>query len=103
MRLVDMVDGVISAVIPDDPPALIAVVRDLITLRNAAESQLVIAAVTIDRLGLAKHAGSTTSKLLQANGAPRRAVGRVAVATDRYRVAGFGSHCWLLPRRISLD
>jgi hypothetical protein len=63
-----MVDGVISAVIPDDPPALIAVVRDLIMLRNAAESQLVVAAVTIDRLGLAKQSGSTTSKLLQATG-----------------------------------
>ncbi|WP_030165133.1 MULTISPECIES: HNH endonuclease signature motif containing protein [Actinomycetes] len=76
MRLVDMVDGVISAVIPDDPPALIAVVRDLIMLRNAAESQLVVAAVTIDRLGLAKQSGSTTSKLLQANGAAPAAASR---------------------------
>lgn len=41
--------------------------KDLTTLRSAVESKLAVCAARIDRLGLAKKAGSTTSKLLQAN------------------------------------
>jgi hypothetical protein len=68
MQLVDVVDDLIGMVVPDDPPSLVAVVRDLITLRNATEFQLSVAAAQMDRLGIAKASGSTTSKLLQANG-----------------------------------
>ena len=69
MRLLDVVDELIGVVVPDDPPGVVKLVQDLITLRNATEYQLSVAAAQMDRLGLAKASGSTTSKLLQANGA----------------------------------
>jgi hypothetical protein len=68
MRLLDVVDELIGLVVPDEPPGLLKLVQDLVTLRNAAEYQLSVAAAQMDRLGMAKASGSTTSKLLQANG-----------------------------------
>jgi hypothetical protein len=68
VQLLDVVDDLIGLVVPEDPPGLTDLVQDLVTLRNATEYQLVVAAAQIDRLGIAKVSGSTTSKLLQANG-----------------------------------
>ncbi|WP_437426163.1 DUF222 domain-containing protein [Williamsia muralis] len=69
MAVVDLVDEVIGVGFPDDSAGVVAVVRDLITLRNAVEARLAAGAAIIDRLGVAKRMGSTTSKVLQANGA----------------------------------
>ncbi|MFJ6094843.1 HNH endonuclease [Williamsia muralis] len=76
MAVVDLVDEVIGVEFPDDPAGVVAVVKDLITLRNAVEARLAAGAAIIDRLGLAKRSGSTTSKLLQANGAAPAAAAR---------------------------
>ncbi|WP_020104886.1 HNH endonuclease signature motif containing protein [Nocardia sp. 348MFTsu5.1] len=69
MRLLDVVDSLVDLVIPDDPGELLALAKDLITLRNAGEYQLAVCAAVIDQSGMARKAGSTTAKLLQANGA----------------------------------
>ncbi|WP_028462659.1 HNH endonuclease signature motif containing protein [Nocardia sp. 348MFTsu5.1] len=69
MRLLDMVDSLVDLVIPDDPKAVLGMTKDLITLRNAADHQLAVCAGVIDASGMARKAGSTTVKLLQANGA----------------------------------
>ncbi|PZT99216.1 MAG: HNH endonuclease [Gordonia sp. (in: high G+C Gram-positive bacteria)] len=76
MAVVDQVDDVIGVEFPDDPAGVVAVVKDLITLRNAVEARLAAGAAIIDRLGVAKTMGSTTSKLLQANGATPGAAAR---------------------------
>ena len=68
MRVLDVVDDVMGLVVPDDPPGVVGLIKDLITLRNATECKLSAAAAHIERLGIAKKSGSTTSKLLQANG-----------------------------------
>ncbi|PZU03508.1 MAG: HNH endonuclease [Gordonia sp. (in: high G+C Gram-positive bacteria)] len=68
MRMLDVVDDVMGMVVPDDPPGVVGLIKDLITLRNATECKLSSVAAHIDRLGIAKKSGSTTSKLLQANG-----------------------------------
>src|ERR1700748_2950237 len=69
MRLLEMVDDLIDLPIPDDANVVLGVVKDLITLRNVAEHQLALCAAVIDESGIARREGSTTSKLLQANGA----------------------------------
>ncbi|MFJ6094612.1 HNH endonuclease [Williamsia muralis] len=69
MAVVDLVDEVIGVGFPDDPAGVVAVVKDLIAVRNAVEARLAAGAAIIDRLGVAKRMGSTTSKMLQANGA----------------------------------
>ncbi|HEY9310904.1 HNH endonuclease [Williamsia sp.] len=69
MRLLDVVDSLVDLVIPDDPADLMALTKDLITVRNATEHQLAVCAAAIDQSGIARKAGSTTAKLLQANGA----------------------------------
>ncbi|CAM3075319.1 HNH endonuclease [Williamsia muralis] len=69
MAVVDLVDEVIGVEFPDDPAGVVAVVKDLITLRNAVEARLAAGAAIIDRLGVAKRMGSTTLKVAQANGA----------------------------------
>ena len=76
MAVVDLVDEVIGVEFPDDPAGVVAVVKDLITLRNAVEAQLAAGAAIIDRLGVATRMGSTTSKVLQANGAAPAAAAR---------------------------
>jgi hypothetical protein len=76
MAVVDLMDEVIGVVFPDDSAGVVGVVKDLITLRNAVESRLAAGAALIDRLGLAKRSGSTTSTLLQANGAAPVAAAR---------------------------
>jgi len=76
MAVVDLVDEVIGVEFPDDPAGVLAVVKDLIILRNAVESRLAAGAAIIDRLGVAKRLGSTTSKVLQANGASPGAAAR---------------------------
>jgi hypothetical protein len=68
VQLLGVVDELIGLVVPDDPPGLLEWVQQLITVRNATEYQLSVAAAQMDRLGVAKASGSTTSKLLQANG-----------------------------------
>ena len=40
MAVVDLVDEVIGVGFPDDPAGVVAVVKDLITLRNAVEARL---------------------------------------------------------------
>ncbi|MBA4025713.1 MAG: HNH endonuclease, partial [Gordonia sp.] len=62
-------EEMIDLVVPDDPGDLASLTKDLITLRNATESQLSVCAAMIDRLGFAKRAGTTPSKWLQDNGA----------------------------------
>jgi hypothetical protein len=69
MAVGDLVDEVIGVVFPDDPAGIVGLVKDLIALRNAVEARLAAGAALIERLGLAKRSGSTTSTLLQANGA----------------------------------
>lgn len=69
MRVIDTVDALTELVIPGGSADLLILVRDLITLRNATEHQLSVCAAVLDELGLARTAGSTTSKLLEANGA----------------------------------
>src|ERR1700748_1358409 len=69
MRLLEMVDDLIDLPIPDDANVVLGVVKDLITLRNVAEHQLAVCAAVIDESGIAREAGSTAAKLLQANGA----------------------------------
>lgn len=69
MEVQGLIDDVIGLVVPDDPGGLASLTKDLITLRNATEATLAVCAARIDRLGLAKKAGSTTSKWLQDNGA----------------------------------
>ncbi|WP_031331805.1 HNH endonuclease signature motif containing protein [Williamsia sp. D3] len=69
MAVVDLVDEVIGVEFPDDPAGIVGLVKDLIALRNAVEARLAAGAAIIDRLGVAKRMGSTTSKMLQANGA----------------------------------
>jgi hypothetical protein len=76
MRVLDLVDDVIGVVFPDDPVGVLATVKDLITLRNVTEYHLAVGAALIDRLGLAKQSGTTTSMLLQANGAAPVAASR---------------------------
>ncbi|MDV7135108.1 HNH endonuclease signature motif containing protein [Williamsia muralis] len=76
MAVVDLVDEVIGVEFPDDPAGVVAVVKDLITLRNAVEARLAAGATIIDRLGVAKRMGSTTSKVVQANGAAPAAAAR---------------------------
>jgi hypothetical protein len=69
MRVLEMVDDLVDLAIPDDANAVLGVVKDLITLRNVAEHQLAVFAAVVDESGIARASGSTTSKLLQANGA----------------------------------
>ncbi|ORM32494.1 HNH endonuclease signature motif containing protein [Williamsia sp. 1135] len=69
MRVLDSVAAVTELVVPGDSSELLMLVRDLITLRNATEHQLAVCAAVLDELGVARQAGSTTSKLLEANGA----------------------------------
>ena len=69
MRLLDTVDFLVDLALPDDPGNVLGVTRDLITLRNAIEHQLAVCAAVTDESGIARTAGSTTSKLLQVNGA----------------------------------
>ncbi|PVY29298.1 DUF222 domain-containing protein [Williamsia muralis] len=76
MAIVDLVDEVIRVEFPDDPAGVVAMVKDLITLRNAVEARLAAGAAIIDRLGVAKSLVSTTSKVLQANGAAPAAAAR---------------------------
>ncbi|MDV7132908.1 HNH endonuclease [Williamsia muralis] len=76
MSVVDLVDEVIRVEFPDDPAGVVAVVKDLITLRNAVEARLAAGAAIIDRLGVATRLGSTTSKVVQANGAAPAAAAR---------------------------
>lgn len=76
MAVVDLVDEVIGVEFPDDPAGVVAVVKDLTTLRNAVEARLAAGAAIIDRLGVAKPLGSTTSKVMQANGAAPAAAAR---------------------------
>uniref|UniRef100_UPI001C066E73 hypothetical protein n=1 Tax=Acinetobacter seifertii TaxID=1530123 RepID=UPI001C066E73 len=76
MAAVDLVDEVIGVEFPDDPAGVVAVVKDLITVRNAVEARLAAGAAIIDRLGVAKRLGSTTSKVLQADGAAPGAAAR---------------------------
>ena len=94
MRVVDLVDEVIGVVFPDDAAGAVGMVRDLITLRNAADFQLAVGAALIDRMGWAKRSGSTTSKLLQENGAaPATATRWLRVGTGLAgldRTAGYG-------------
>nr|WP_232232997.1 MULTISPECIES: hypothetical protein [Actinomycetes] len=100
MAVGDLVDEVIGVVFPDDPAGVVGVVKDLITLRNAVEARLAAGAALIDRLGLAKRSGSTTSKLLQANGAAPVAAARwlrIGVGS-----AGVGSYGRILWGRIPL-
>ncbi|PYE19140.1 uncharacterized protein DUF222 [Williamsia limnetica] len=63
-----VVAELVDLAVPGDAPGVLALVRNLITLRNATEHQVSVCAAVIDELGLARKAGSTTSKLLQANG-----------------------------------
>ena len=76
MAVVDLVDEVGGVEFPDDPAGVLAVVKDLITVRNAVEARLTAGAAIIDRLGFAKRLGSTTSKMMQANGAAPGAAAR---------------------------
>ena len=76
MAVVDLVDEVVGVEFPDDPAGVVAVVKDLITVRNAVEARLAAGAAVIDRLAVAKRLGSTTSKVLQANGAAPGAAAR---------------------------
>ncbi|MDV7133136.1 HNH endonuclease [Williamsia muralis] len=76
MAVVDLVDEVIGVEFPDDPAGVVAVVKDLITVRNAVEARLAAGAAIIDRLGVAKSMGSTTSKVVQANGVAPAAAAR---------------------------
>ena len=54
MAVVDLVDEVIGVEFPDDAAGVVAVVKDLIAVRNAVEARLAAGAAFIDRLGLAK-------------------------------------------------
>ncbi|PVY29526.1 HNH endonuclease [Williamsia muralis] len=76
MAVVDLVDEVIRVEFPDDPAGVVAMVKDLITLRNAVDARLAAGAAIIDRLGVAKPVGSTPSKVVQANGAAPAAAAR---------------------------
>ncbi|ORM36698.1 DUF222 domain-containing protein [Williamsia sp. 1135] len=69
MNIRTTTEDMIGLVVPDDPGDLASLTKDLITLRNATESQLSVCAAMIDRLGFAKKAGTTPSKWLQDNGA----------------------------------
>lgn len=66
----------IGLVVPDDPGESSSLIEDLITLRNATESQLSVCAAMIDRLGFAKKAGTTPSMWLQDKGASPAAASR---------------------------
>ncbi len=93
MNVLDAVDALIELKVPDDSAGVLRLVKDLITLRNATEHQLSVCAAVMERLGVAREAGSTTSKLLQANGAAPSAAARwVRVGTGLVnldRTAGY--------------
>ncbi|PYE15041.1 hypothetical protein DFR67_111116 [Williamsia limnetica] len=69
MQFQEVVNEVIGAVVPDDSGELASLTDQLITLPNATELKLALCVDRIDRLGLARRAGTTTSKWLQGNGA----------------------------------
>jgi hypothetical protein len=105
LRLFDVVDSLVGLVIPDDPGDLLALTKDLITLRNATEHQLVVCAAMIDQSGIAGNAGSTTAKLLQSNGAAPGAayrwlrVGSGLSGLDR--TAGYSPDGFLSPNMLT--